>query len=94
MGHRSSIGSYLPLHDTEDSEMAPLNPFTTTTVDDLDPIESQRDIEDHNVQYKVYKKRFVGLAVLVLLNIIVSWDVCDKLRVAPSIYSVLIPDSG
>ena len=26
--------------------------------------------------YRVYKRRFVGLAQLVLLNIIVSWDVC------------------
>jgi len=80
MGHRSSIGSYLPLHDTEDSEMAPLNPLTTTTVDDLYPTESQAYLADPTVQYKVYKERFVGLAVLVLLNIIVSWDVCDKLR--------------
>lgn len=27
--------------------------------------------------YKVYKRRFWGLAQLVLLNIVVSWDVCD-----------------
>ena len=26
--------------------------------------------------YKVYKRRFWGLAQLVLLNIVVSWDVC------------------
>jgi hypothetical protein len=26
--------------------------------------------------YKVYKRRFLGLAQLVLLNIVVSWDVC------------------
>lgn len=27
-------------------------------------------------QYKVYKRRFLGLIQLVLLNIVVSWDVC------------------
>lgn len=26
--------------------------------------------------YKVYKRRFWGLTQLVLLNIVVSWDVC------------------
>lgn len=26
--------------------------------------------------YRVYKRRFWGLAQLVLLNIVVSWDVC------------------
>ena len=30
--------------------------------------------EDHTQQYRVYKRRFLGLAQLVLLNIIVSWD--------------------
>jgi hypothetical protein len=30
------------------------------------------------VVYKVYKRRFWGLAQLVLLNIVVSWDVCLK----------------
>lgn len=30
--------------------------------------------------YKVYKRRFFGLAQLVLLNIVVSWDVrCPRL---------------
>lgn len=28
-------------------------------------------------EYKVYKRRFFGLAQLVLLNTIVSWDVCE-----------------
>lgn len=28
--------------------------------------------------YKVYKRRFWGLAQLVLLNIVVSWDVCAE----------------
>lgn len=28
--------------------------------------------------YKVYKRRFWGLAQLALLNIVVSWDVCLK----------------
>lgn len=26
--------------------------------------------------YKVYKRRFLGLLQLVLLNIVISWDVC------------------
>jgi hypothetical protein len=30
--------------------------------------------------YKVYKRRFWGLAQLVLLNIVVSWDVCATSR--------------
>lgn len=30
--------------------------------------------------YKVYKRRFWGLAQLVLLNIVVSWDVCASFR--------------
>ncbi|KEQ68942.1 major facilitator superfamily transporter [Aureobasidium namibiae CBS 147.97] len=54
--------------------MAPLNPLTTTTVDDLYPTESQAYLTHPTVQHKLYKERFVGLAVLVLLNIIVSWD--------------------
>lgn len=33
--------------------------------------------------YRVYKRRFVGLAQLVLLNIIVSWDVCALPPPAP-----------
>jgi hypothetical protein len=77
MRGRASIDSYLP--ENEDSEMAPLNPETTTTVLDLQPIESQRRLVDPTTHYKVYKRRFFGLAVLVLLNIIVSWDVCDQL---------------
>lgn len=32
--------------------------------------------------YKVYKRRFWGLAQLVLLNIVVSWDVCASLLFA------------
>lgn len=27
-------------------------------------------------QYRVYKRRFLGLLQLVLLNVVVSWDVC------------------
>lgn len=27
-------------------------------------------------EYRVYKRRFLGLIQLVLLNIVVSWDVC------------------
>lgn len=91
MSGRASIDSYLP--ETEDSEMAPLNPSTTTTAHELYPIESQRGLVDPTAQYRVYKKRFFGLAVLVLLNIIVSWDVCDK-RLSYHPFNVLIADSG
>lgn len=33
--------------------------------------------DDLDVSYRVYKRRWFGLAQLVLLNIIVSWDVSD-----------------
>lgn len=33
------------------------------------------DESQSTVPYKVYKRRFFGLAQLVLLNIVVSWDV-------------------
>lgn len=39
----------------------------TDTIDDNGTIDGD---------YKVYKRRFFGLAQLVLLNIVVSWDVC------------------
>ena len=59
--------------DNDEPEMAPLNP-TTTTVEALDsPI---LDLSNSNEPYKLYKRRFVGLVVLFMLNIIVSWDVC------------------
>ncbi|KAI4717757.1 MFS general substrate transporter [Aureobasidium sp. EXF-10727] len=54
--------------DNDDSEMAPLNPTTMTT--EIDPHENLAN----PVQYKVYRRRWFGLSVLVLLNIIVSWD--------------------
>lgn len=37
-----------------------------------------RDEERAPVEYRVYKRRFFGLFQLVLLNIIVSWDVCFR----------------
>lgn len=37
------------------------------------------DMPPSGPAYKVYKRRFWGLAQLVLLNIIVSWDVCFRL---------------
>ena len=92
MAGRASIDSYLP--ENEDYEMAPLNPATTTTVHDLYPIDSQRRLVDPTAHYRVYKRRFFGLAVLVLLNIIVSWDVCDELLIPSYIHSRLIPNSG
>lgn len=45
------------------------------------PIEgsSSRDFSGQDpIQYRVYKRRFIGLFQLVLLNIIVSWDVSNN----------------
>ncbi|KAG9941939.1 MFS general substrate transporter, partial [Aureobasidium melanogenum] len=53
--------------------MAPLNP-TTTTVEDLDLPTGRAALNSPDEPYKLYKKRFFGLFVLVMLNIIVSWD--------------------
>lgn len=61
--------------NSDDSEMAPLNP-TTTTVEDLDLPTGRAALNSPDEPYKLYKKRFFGLFVLVMLNIIVSWDVC------------------
>ncbi|KAG9962672.1 MFS general substrate transporter, partial [Aureobasidium melanogenum] len=69
MADRTSLES--SRSDNDESEMAPLNP-TTTTVEALDsPI---LDLSNSNEPYKLYKRRFVGLVVLFMLNIIVSWD--------------------
>jgi len=49
------------------------------SADSQEPIVSHRRDDSENdpqlVQYRVYKRRFFGLAQLVLLNIVVSWDV-------------------
>lgn len=34
-----------------------------------------------HANFKVYKRRWFGLAQLVLLNIVVSWDVCTALLI-------------
>lgn len=43
-------------------------------------LQTHSEIEDtamgHATDYKVYKRRFFGLGQLVLLNVVVSWDVC------------------
>lgn len=36
-------------------------------------------------EYKLYKRRFLGLIQLVLLNIVVSWDVC---RHSPQVHTM------
>ena len=48
------------------------------------------------LEYRVYKRRFFGLFQLVLLNIVVSWDVCCLLlSYQPSSRQALItPSSG
>lgn len=76
MADRTSLDSTHP--DNEDSEMAPLNP-TTTTVEDLDLGASRTPITDLTEPYRLYKRRFFGLFQIVLLNIIVSWDVCQSI---------------
>jgi hypothetical protein len=35
---------------------------------------------DNRLIYKVYRRRWFGLAQLVLLNIVVSWDVCISIQ--------------
>lgn len=51
--------------------------------DSSKPFQSHSEVRDadaammHATDYKVYKRRFFGLTQLVLLNIVVSWDVCE-----------------
>ncbi|GAB7342976.1 hypothetical protein MBLNU457_g1076t2 [Dothideomycetes sp. NU457] len=76
-----------PDHDNRDLELQPSPPSDHTTMDTarkdrtsstlLEPqISDVAEHEDRSEpqQYRTYKRRFVGLAVLVLLNIVVSWD--------------------
>ena len=64
---------------------------TEGTSSDIDLMETPRATEvpaeagRHVTMYKVYKRRFFGLAQLVLLNIIVSWDVSAPERKARSL---------
>lgn len=61
-------------------------PHVPETAPDLTKrVQEQSDSQDESetpiaipttTTYKVYKRRFIGLAQLVLLNIVVSWDVC------------------
>lgn len=53
-----------------------------TAPDSTKRTQEQSDSQDNGetpplTTYKVYKRRFIGLAQLVLLNIVVSWDVCE-----------------
>jgi hypothetical protein len=61
--------------DDEESDMAPLHPLITTTAD-LELIDSHLQPLTSTIQHRAYKRRFFGLIQLVLLNIIISWDVC------------------
>ena len=36
-----------------------------------------QDDETSHEEYRVYKRRWFGLIQLILLNIVVSWDVCS-----------------
>ena len=47
---------------------------------DMSTFDSSNTEQGSRPIYKVYKRRFWGLAQLVLLNIVVSWDVCATLR--------------
>lgn len=42
--------------------------------------EMEVSTEPTSTTYRVYKRRFWGLAQLVLLNIVVSWDVSPRIR--------------
>ncbi|PGG96461.1 hypothetical protein AJ79_09586 [Helicocarpus griseus UAMH5409] len=64
-------------------EEAEMDAIKTTTASSSAPLHMRIESQDptladegshHGVQYKVYKRRFFGLAQLVLLNTIVSWD--------------------
>jgi len=48
------------------------------------------------LEYRVYKRRFFGLFQLVLLNIVVSWDVCCLLPSyqSSSRHALMVPPSG
>ena len=65
--------------DGQEDRLAEGNPNTYLELADS-PVESNRNVEraaasQSGPVYKVYKRRFFGLAQLVLLNIVVSWDV-------------------
>ena len=66
-----------PAHQAR--EMAALNKYTTLESTDLVARDESRMPEISHVAAaahpRVYKRRFFGLAQLVLLNVIVSWDV-------------------
>lgn len=42
--------------------------------------QTETDAPSIQTEYRVYKRRFFGLAQLVLLNIIVSWDVSRNIN--------------
>jgi hypothetical protein len=62
----------------QDQEMDNLTPILSSP-DSSKPLQSYGQVQDAAagpVTYRVYKRRFFGLAQLVLLNVVVSWDVC------------------
>ena len=81
------MGTVGPLSENGDKSLVRV---TTAYTDDTAAAESSRDAPTREgdeldtaeinpaqeVEYKVYKIRFLGLAQLILLNIVVSWDVC------------------
>lgn len=50
------------------------------------------ELLDSQPPYKVYKRRFWGLAQLVLLNIVVSWDVCAIPAISRELSLTLAPN--
>ena len=55
-------------------ELQVSNDSTTPMIHDDEASHSFQIAQSHPEQYRLYKKRFFGLAQLVLLNIIISWD--------------------
>lgn len=67
-------------NDASVEAYAPLEESSTRPTDADVPLEERNREVQHggHTQYRVYKRRFFGLTQLVLLNIIVSWDVCSR----------------
>lgn len=66
-----------PSLSSDDPDIQPLLPSSTMSksdkTDDIDAVELENLATPDTQVYRVYKRRFLGLGVLILLNIIVSW---------------------
>lgn len=70
----------MDLHHTDAKEQNDTPQEVKSLKETLDfPVVTSNTTVSHvEGRYKVYKRRFFGLAQLVLLNIVVSWDVCKS----------------